>query len=253
MKKKDLTKIKTYESEHETAIRTEIVQLLKSCPIPEGQILSNLGLFLNSRNLSRILFMDHIFKLIINIPGVIFEFGTRWGQNIALFSALRGIYDPYNRHRKIVGFDTFEGFPEISSKDGKSEMMIKGNLSLTKGYFEYLTKILEYHEKENPLSHIKKFELIKGDATIEGINYFRKHPETIVALAFFDFDLYKPTKKCLEIIKPHLIKGSVLAFDELNDPDSPGETLALDEIFGLNNIRLRRHKFTSRTSYFIVE
>lgn len=253
MASKDLTKIKTYSSDIEVKIRQEIIDLFKNCPIPKGQILSNLGLFLNSKSLSRILFMDHIFKQIVDIPGAVFEFGTRWGQNIALFSALRGIYDPFNRHRKIVGFDTFTGFPDIGFKDGHSEMMVKGNLALTKDYYEYLIKIMEYHEQENPLSHIKKYELIKGDANIELVKYFRKHPETIVALAFFDFDIYKPTKKCLQIIKPHLVKGSILAFDELNDPDSPGETLALDEVFGLNNIRLKRHRFTSRTSYFAVE
>lgn len=253
MLKKDLTKIKTYSSNHEARIRQQIVELLKSCPIPDDQLMSNLGLFLNSKNLSRILFMDHIFKLIVDIPGTVLEFGTRWGQNVALFSALRGIYDPFNRHRKIVGFDTFTGFPEISPKDGDSEMMQKGNLTLTEGYFEYLTKIMEYHEQESPLSHIKKYELIKGDANLEIVNYFKKHPETIVALVFFDFDIYKPTMECLQTIKPHLVKGSILAFDELNDPDSPGETLALDEVFGLNNIRLKRHKFTSRTAYFVVE
>lgn len=253
MAKKDLTKIKTYNNNQEIKNRQRIVELLKNCPIPEDQLISNLGLFLNSKNLSRILFMDHLFKLIVDIPGVVFEFGTRWGQNIALFSALRGIYDPFNRHRKIVGFDTFTGFPEISLKDGKSEMMLKGNLTLTTGYFEYLTEIMEYHEQETPLSHIKKYELVKGDASTEIIIYFKKHPETIVALAFFDFDIYKPTKKCLQTIKPHLVKGSILAFDELNDPDSPGETLALNEVFGLNNIRLKRYKFTSRVSYFVVE
>lgn len=249
----DLIKIKAYSSAHEIKIRQKIVELFKKCPIPDEQILSNLGLFLNSKTLSRILFIDHIFKQIVDIPGVVFEFGTRWGQNIALFSALRGIYDPFNRHRKIVGLDTYTGFPEISPKDGKSDMMLKGNLTLSEGYFEYLTKIMEYHEQENPLSHITKYELIKGDANLQIVKYFKKYPETIVALAFFDFDTYKPTKKCLQAIKPHLVKGSILGFDELNDPDSPGETLALDEVFGLNNIRLQRHKFTARTSYFVVE
>jgi len=253
MVRKDLTEIKTYSSDQEIENRQKLLDLLKNCPIPEEQLISNLGLFLNSKNLSRILFMDHVFKIIVDVPGVIFEFGTRWGQNMALFSSLRGIYDPFNRHRKIVGFDSFTGFPEISRKDGKSDMMLKGNLTLTKDYFEYLTKIMEYHELENPLSHIKKYELIKGDASLEITKYFKKYPETILALVFFDFDIYKPTKKCLQVIKPHLVKGSVLAFDELNDPDSPGETLALNEVFGLNNIRLKRYKLTSRTSYFIVE
>ena len=65
--------------------------------------------------------------------------------------------------------------------------------------------------------------------------------------------IYEPTKKCLEAIKPRLVKGSILGFDELNDHDSPGETLALMEVFGLKNIKLRRLTITSRASYFIVK
>ena len=65
-------------------------------------------------------------------------------------------------------------------------------------------------------------------------------------------DLYEPTKKCLEMIKPYLIKGSVLGFDELNDHDSPGETIALKEVFNLNEIELQRFRYVSRTSYFVL-
>ena len=31
----------------------------------------------------------------------------------------------------------------------------------------------------------------------------------------------------------------MIAFDELNDPDAPGETLALMETIGLNNVELK--------------
>jgi hypothetical protein len=245
--------IKTYDSVQEKLTRQQFVDHLKKCPVPDDQLLSNLGLFLNSKNLSRILFMNHLYRQIINVQGIIIEFGTRWGQNLALFSALRGIYEPFNRHRKIVGFDTFAGFPSISKKDGSSDMVHVGNLSVTESYVEYLTKILEYHELDNPLSHIKKFDLRIGDAVVEIERYLKEYPETILALAYFDFDIYDPTKKCLEAIKPHLVKGSVLGFDELNDHDSPGETIALKEVFGLNNISLKRYRYASRVSHFVVE
>jgi len=243
-----------YRSPQEDQIRTEFLQHFRNCPIPETDILQNLGLFLSSKNLARILFMDHIYKQILDVHGVVIEFGTRWGQNTSLFSALRGIYEPFNRHRKIIGFDTFTGFVDISEKDNKDcWVMRKGGLACSDHYEQYLEKVLEYQEKDNPIAHIKKFELIKGDATVEIDTYLKKHPETIVSLAFFDMDIYEPTKKCLESIKPHLVKGSILAFDELNDSDSPGETIALNEVFGLNNIRLKKHPHTSRVSYFVVE
>lgn len=247
------TGVKSYSSEQEQNTRQTLIDLFKQCPIPEDQIFSNLGLFLNSKDLARILFMDHIYKQIIDVQGVVMDFGTRWGQNMAIFTALRGMYEPFNRHKKVIGFDTFKGFPKLSPKDGGSDLMKLGNVSVTAKYEEYLDEIMKSHENANPLSHIKKYEIIKGDASIEIKKYLKNAPETIVALAYFDFDIYLPTKECLQAIKPRLVKGSILAFDELNDHDSPGETAALIETFGLNNIRLKRYQYTSRTSYFIVE
>jgi len=247
--KKDIL---TYESKDEKELRKNFLELFKNSPLPENQLLSNLGLFLNSKNLSRILFMDFMYKKIIDVQGIIIEFGVRWGQNLSLFAALRGIYEPYNRHRKIVGFDTFEGFPSIHEKDGSSDMMKKGQLALTDNYDDYLGKILDNQEKDNPLGHIRKFELRKGDGTKQIHDYLEKNPETIISLAYFDFDLYEPTRECLKAIKPRLVKGSIVGFDELNDPDSPGETLALMEVFGLENVKLQRFPFASRVSYFEV-
>lgn len=246
------TGIKSYISEQENALLEDFIKIYRNSPIPEDQIFENLGLFLKSKNLARILFLNHIYQKILDVQGVAFDFGTRWGQNMAVFCALRGIYEPFNRHRRIVGFDTFSGFPNVSVKDGKSDLMKSGNVTVSKNYEQYLEKVMSAHEASYPLSHIKKYEIIKGDASLQVRKYLAKNPETIVSLAYFDFDIYKPTKDCLRAIKPHLVKGAVLAFDELNDHDSPGETLALREEFGLNSIQLKRHHYTSRVSYFVV-
>ena len=155
--------------------------------------------------------------------------------------------------KKYFGFDTFKGFPSISDKDGNTGLAKIGGLAVSENYIDYLGKLLELHEQDNPLSHIKKYELIAGNATVEIDDYLKNHPETIISLAYFDLDLYEPTKRCLEAIRPHLVKGSVIGFDELNDPDSPGETVALSEAFGLNNLRLKRYRYASRVSYLVVE
>ena len=242
---------KEFSNNQEQDARLKLANLLEECKIPKPEILSNLGLFLNSKNLSRILFMNYIYQKIIDVQGVVFDLGTRWGQNMSLFSSFRGIYEPYNRHRKIIGFDTFEGFVEITPEDGESNLMNPGNVTVSPNYENYLNEIMECHEQDNPLSHIKKFSIIKGDANITVQDYLEANPETIISLAYFDFDVYKPTAKVLETIIPRLTRGSVLGFDELNDPDSPGETIALMEKIGLNNIKLRRYRYSSRVSYFV--
>lgn len=246
-------KIIKNSNELEINNRKVFMKRFKECPIPEEEMLSNLGLFLNRQNLSRILFMNDLYKKILNVHGIVIEFGVRWGQNMALYEAFRGMYEPFNYNRKIVGFDTFEGFKSIDNKDGNDDIIKDGSYSVTKNYEEYLSEILKYHESESPINHIKKYELVKGDATKTIYEYLRRNPQTIIAFAYFDFDIYKPTKECLIAIKDHLTKGSVIGFDELNCEKFPGETQALREVFGLNKYRIRRSRINPLQSYIIVE
>src|SRR5436190_1852092 len=124
----------------------QFVDLLKSAPLPEDELLPNLGLFLSSKSLSRVLFFYEIYRKILNTHGVIMEFGVRWGQTLAILSALRGIFEPFNRHRKIIGFDTFEGFKGVSDKDGKQGKIGEGHFSVSENYEDYLAKILSIQE-----------------------------------------------------------------------------------------------------------
>lgn len=230
--------------------RQKLLDLYLKSPVPDKEKLENLGLYLTTKNFSRMLFFNEIYKEILNIEGVIMEFGIRWGQNLSILVALRGAYEPYNIKRKIIGFDTFEGFLDESKiDDGKYPV---GSHKLPKNYSNYISDLLKHLEQENPASHIKKYEIIKGDASKTLKKYLNKATETIVSFAFFDMDIYKPTKKCLSLMKPHLAKGSILAFDELNCDMARGVTPALKEVFNLNKIKIKRFPHISRISYFIV-
>jgi hypothetical protein len=226
-----------------------LVDLFKEMPIPDDELLANLGLFLTSKNFSRLLFFYEMYQKILHSHGVIMEFGVRWGQSLAALAALRGIFEPFNRHRKIIGFDTFTGFSGMDAKDGAINKCDEGSYSVPDGYEEYLEKILSLQEALNPISHLKKFEIVKGDAVLTVPGYLKKYPETIISMAIFDFDIYKPTKTTLEAILPHLCKNSILIFDELCDDVFPGETIALQEVLGLRELSIKRLPMTSRISY----
>jgi hydroxymethylpyrimidine pyrophosphatase-like HAD family hydrolase len=240
-------------TKNEINSRADFFELFKNTPIPKEQLLNSLGLFINRQSLSRILLMNELYKKILNTHGIICEFGVYWGQNLALFESFRGMYELYNYNRKIVGFDTFEGFSTIDEKDKTSDIIQKGAYATTKGYEDILSQILDYHEANSPVSHIKKYELIKGDASVTIKEYLKQNPETIIAFAYFDFDVYKPTKDCLEAILPHLSKGAIIGFDELNYHPFPGETFAFNEVLGLNNYKLNRDVNNPLVSYIIYE
>ena len=245
--------IKTISSQDELSNRNKLIDLFNRCPIPNTERLTNSGLFIKRQDLTKQLFFNDLYTKFKDVHGVIMEFGVRWGQNLVTLNNLRGIHEPYNHSRKIIGFDTFEGFANIDEKDGNHEIIKEGGFSVTKGYEYYLDEVLQYHEKECPLSHIKKNTLVKGDASLKLKEYLDQHPETIIAFAYFDFDVYEPTKQCLELIKPYITKGTIIGFDELNDPQFPGETVALREVLGLENIAVKRSPYSGIQSYIVVE
>ncbi len=239
-------------SQSEKDIQKALTQALKQTPLPDEELLANIGLYASSKSLARFFFFYELYKKIVNTHGVIMEFGVRWGQNLALLSAMRGIFEPFNRHRKIIGFDTFAGFKGMAAEDGDLCKTIDGSFSVTENYEAYLDNLIGLHDALNPISHLRKYELVKGDAVETIPAYLKAHPETVVSMAIFDFDIYKPTKAALEAIKPHLMKGSVLVFDELCDDIFPGETIAVREVLGLNNLRVERMPMAARISYAVL-
>ena len=193
---------------------------------------------LQRQSVSRVLYYNELYKKIVGVSGCILEFGVQWGATLSQLIALRGIHEPYNHRRHIYGFDTFEGFLHTSpEKDGTH--LEDGDYNVYPNYEEQLEKLLQLHENNCAVSHIKKFSIIKGDASVTSRNWVEENPHAIVAMAIFDMDIYQPTKDALEAIIPRLTKGSILVFDELNCPQFPGETEAVFEILGVNNLRLQ--------------
>ena len=145
-----------------------------------------LNLFhLSAQNLSHeqviinVIAYNNLYKQIIGVPGCILEFGVQWGATLAQLISLRGIYEPYNYKRHIYGFDTFEGFVNTSpDKDGAH--LSDGDYCVYDGYENQLEEILSLHEANCPISHIRKFSLIKGDASYTSKQWLKDNPPPLV-------------------------------------------------------------------------
>jgi len=248
MKNKKIV-VKVGSTKKEIEDKKKLLNLLKESPITNNELLYNLGLYIPRQAMTRILTMNELYKKIINLNGNIIEFGVRWGQNLSLFTIFKGIYEPYNYNRKIIGFDTFNGFVNVDNLNDKD--VEDGDYKVVKNYDNYLSNILEFHVKNNPIDHKSSTITVKGDATLTIENYLKNNPHTIIAFAYFDFDIYKPTIDCLNIIKPFLIKGAIIGFDELNLNEFPGETIAFKEFFDINNVTVYKTPYDPLVSYII--
>lgn len=232
-------KIESTADENQFSAREQLNTLFEQAPFSIDDKMFNLGLFVRSSLLVKFLVMSDLYQRIVHIPGKIMEFGTWWGQNLVLFENLRAIHEPFNKQRVIVGFDTFSGYTKPSDIDLKSDVWVEHSYSTGSEYKDYLHSILNTHEQCNVLGHINDtHELIEGDVTKTAPLYFKDKPETIVALAYFDMGLYKPTKAAMEALKPNLVKGSVILLDELTWAESPGEAIAFKEVFNDMDIKL---------------
>lgn len=214
--------------------------------------LENFTKYVPRTSIARFLTKYELFKRVLNLQGVIIECGVLFGGGLMTWAQLSSIMEPLNHQRRIIGFDTFKGFPSVSNKDteGKvsTDLCKKGSLYVDS--YKDLKKCIKLYDTTRYLNHINKVELVRGDVLETIPLYIKKNPHLVVSLLYLDMDIYEPTKVALKYFLPRMPKGSVIGFDELNISWWPGETLAVLEQFGnLNNLRMNRQLLGTSISY----
>tara|TARA_B100000035_G_C20960272_1_gene536200 strand:+ start:525 stop:1196 length:672 start_codon:yes stop_codon:yes gene_type:complete len=214
----------------------------------------NFAKYVRRQDISRFIVRYELFKKVLNKKGSIVECGVHEGGGLLSFAQISAILEPYNYNRKIFGFDTFKGFPSVDKIKDKSD-----NLSKKKEYFqenydtyEEISQCINKFDRNRFLNHIPKVELIKGDANKTIPKFLKNNNHMLISLLYLDFDIYQPTKKALDNFVKIMSKNSIIAFDQVNNPDWPGETQALLSSLNLNNYDLLSFPFEPNISYLIL-
>jgi hypothetical protein len=208
------------------------------------------------QDLARFLVKYELFKLALPVHGSVVELGVHLGGGLFCWYHCSAIMEPYNHNRRVIGFDTFAGFPAVREQDrrtGRSEHLTAGGLKTYDSILDELRRLAAAHDRNRPLGHVPKVELVAGDVAHTIDEYLRANPHLLVSLMYLDFDLYEPTKVALERLLPRVVKGGVVAFDELNCGEFPGETTALLESLDLSRVGLRRFPMDPHIAYFIKD
>jgi len=215
--------------------------------------LENFAKYSSRQSLTRFIDRYEMFKQILNVQGSIIECGVLLGGGLMSFAHFSSILEPVNLQRKVIGIDTFSGFPSVSKRDtkGKSKFAKIGGYNANS--FDDLKKCIELFDLNRFINHIPKMELVKGDATKTIPKYVKDNPHLIISLLYLDFDLYEPTKVALENFVPRMPKGAIIGFDEINMRAWPGETEAVLETLGIKNLRIKRSSFSSVSCYAVIE
>lgn len=184
-----------------------------------------------------------LYKMIVELPGNIVEFGVFKGTSIIRFATYRELLES-QISRKIIGFDAFGKFPEQENPvDAKfiEEWEDTAGCGID---IEDLRAIFQYKNLYN-------YEFIKGDIVETLPRYIEEHPELKIALLHIDVDVYKPTITILENLFDKVVRGGIIIFDDFGT--EAGETQAIDEFFDDRDLRIKKLSISHIPGYIIKE
>lgn len=243
--------MKTFKTAAEKAVGPAIAGIFERSADTTEHKIECFPRYARRQQLKRFLAMYEVFKLALPVKGSVVECGVFRGFGLMSWAKLSAILEPENLTRRIYGFDTFEGFPTLSSKDENAHTQTHVG-DLNGSSHAELEALIELHDRDRFLGHIPKVQLVKGDIAATAPKFVADHPHLLVSLLFIDCDLYEPTKAALKSFLPRMPKGAVLAFDELDNPQWPGETLAVLEEIGAPKLQLRRLEWDPYISYAVL-
>ena len=203
------------------------------------------------------LYKWELFKQVLDVHGSILEFGVYMGSGLFSFASFSAILEPYNYQRRIIGFDTFTGFPSVSDKDKSTQYdspeLKKGGFSVSDNHMSDLQKSIEIFDSNRFINHLPKIELVAGDVVKTVPDFLKVNPHTLISLLYLDLDLYEPTISALNDLYDRVVRGGIIAFDEINNPMWPGETEAFLEFFKDKPVILKKFPFEPARCYFVKQ
>jgi hypothetical protein len=182
-----------------------------------------------------------LYKLIVGLPGHIFELGVYKGASLVRLATYRdALENDYSR--KIVGFDAFGDFPT-------ERLELKEDLHFIDGFENLGGEGLKEREVSSILESkgFENFELVKGNVFDTLPNYLNKNPETRIAFLHLDMDVKEPTDFALEQLYDRIVPGGLIVFDDYNSV--AGETISVDIFLKKYSLKIEKLPFYNVPSF----
>lgn len=235
--------------------RKALFELLNHYPATPEELERSLGLFIRGSLLARILATFEIYQKIVPHPGAIVDMGTWRGQTAVLCENFRAILEPLNFQRRIHAFDTFTGYSGYAKDDPRNTQLYSdGTYSLPADYAKLLEHVLQLHERNNAMGHMHgKHHVWAGDCRETFSAFEQQFPGEMIALAWFDLNVFEPTRTTFEHIMQRLIPGGVIAFWQLTrGSEIPAEGMHyLSDVLGNYPHQIHRTAAYPSLSYLV--
>ena len=127
--------------------------------------------YVDRSSLARFVIRYELFKKMMHVQGSIVECGVYRGAGLFAFAQLCALFEPLNHRRRVIGFDTFSGFPSVSDSDRGSAVSHTGGLAGA-GLAE-MQSAVNLYDTDRPFSQAPKVHLVSGDFMATGLSSWR--------------------------------------------------------------------------------
>lgn len=226
------------KSEHDAYVEHRIAQHCERHGIDPLTALKLFPILARRQPLKRYLAHVELFKMTLDLPGDIGEFGVYRGAGLFTWANLLEAYCIGDRTKTVWGFDDWDGFGEFRPAVFRKEVL----------------DATAIFDADRFIPQKPRIKLIDGHIEDTVPQFVLDNQGVRFSLIHLDCDLYGPTKAVLNTLWDRVVPGGVVIFDEYGIPDWPGETAAVDEFLADKpGLRLRTFHWTNTPGAFLCK
>jgi hypothetical protein len=244
-------------SSNDKAISKKLSEQAQKRPFEE--VAQTFPAYVRRQLITRFLAYYELFKLVQDTPGWIVECGVYRGFSFFSLARFLEIFCMGDKTRKVLGFDSFAGFKELSDEDGPENAAVTRSVGGANpaGFRDEFYDLMDALNNDAFAPWAPRAQMIEGDVTETIPKYLESNPGLRISLLHLDIDLYKPVSVALQHLYPRVVPGGVVVLDEFAHHDWPGESQALQDVFSRNNWPVPKLKtfgwVGTPTTYFVKE
>lgn len=219
-----------YPSAGEDGFFKRLGEIYEKYPHELRHYLTLYPVYASRRSLIRQIAHYELFKETIDLPGHYLDFGVYFGNSFFFWHKLIEVLIPTATHKKVIGFDTFSGFPSLAEEDGGEDLSVQKKVGgfNSESFLDEFRLLLDLHN-DDAVIPARRGQIVVGDISVKLPAWLEQNPESRFCLINIDVDIFEPTLAILEFCWDRLVSGGVLILDEYATSKWPGETRAWDQ------------------------
>jgi hypothetical protein len=244
------------KSTSDTEVEARIARHCEKHDIDPLTAVKNFAVLARRQALKRFLAHVELFKMTLDVPGDIAEFGVFRGLGLFTWANLLESYCIGDRTKIVYGFENWQGFSKLSEQDA-APVTAAGK---TVGGFDpsrfrvEVRDAIEIFDSDRFIPFKPRIKLIDGNIEETVSRFVHDSPGARFSLVHLDCDLYEPTRAVLRALWDKVTRGGVVIFDEYAIADWPGETAAVDEFLADKaQVRLQTFSWTNVPGAFLIK